>query len=422
MRNLTCWWVASAACVYPFAASAAQACLNTARSAYILGPARDSIEIVNPALVPIGRELLIIGSGPVRFLAGRAPFIDTPLQIVRVSNGPPRSIAPPAPGARYLGARAVVDSDQTLHLLWAEADSAAELPSVSRESYGSSDWPLTLWTAAYSRRGWSAPERLGPMVGMSWYDVTPSLPSHTSFPAVAVGYAAVGGGAMKLFLRHRTGWSTHFLRTGGIPVYTSLARSRGGVVIGFITNAAGGESRQVNTVFVTDSLPGNTSWTRPVAMGRRGDHPATMLSVLPDVDGGVQLVWGQSVSGTLDAEVVRWVRLDARRRAVVTDDLRVGQYLHGLHAAADRRGGVHVVFQTNGNDERPHSFYAYRSPRSGWTAPVALTDSVPSRDPAIVRMGNDSLVITYSSFIGMQGPIPRFATSVLRARIGDCSR
>jgi hypothetical protein len=418
MRTRPIRWLAVAIAVLPCSLARAQACLATATPTFLTGPRGDSLEVVGPSLLPLADGLMMFGSGSDVFRAGRAPTVERALLGVRLRRGAVELIEPPAPGGRYLYPRAVQDAGGGIHLLWGEPDSSRTLPAAASDEPGSG-FSQALWRADYRDGAWSPARRLAALSGMMWFEVTPSRPTGRSPVMTAVAHPGRGGGFVDIHFADASGWTVRSLPVGGLAVYTSIAPVQGGFMLGFIGGDSGGQSRPRNTVFITDSLSGDSAWARPIALGRAADQAATMLSLLPGRAGTVHAVWGQNFTGGLDAQAVRHLVLDARGRVLSPpQDLRVDDGLQELHAEPDARGGLHVVFQAAGKKNQPRATYAYWSPRTGWSDPVALTPGAYSRDPAIAATTGDSLYITYAAHLGMREPVPRFATAVLKVGTG----
>ncbi|HET9010380.1 MAG TPA: hypothetical protein VFN38_01130 [Gemmatimonadaceae bacterium] len=421
MRTRLLHLLAFAAFIIPCPRARAQACLAAARPTFVTTPRGDSLEIVSPSLLPLADGLLMFGSGATIFRADAPPRVEAPLLAVRLRRGTVEMIAPPAPGGRYLYPRVAQDARGGIHLLWGEPDTARTLPAARGGAAESgSELTQALWAADYLSGAWSPPRRLGTVPGTMWSAVSPSRPTGRSSVMTAVGYIGPRGrGVVDIHHADRSRWTVQSVVTDGLTAYTSVAPAGGGLVVGYIAVESGGELRPRNTVFITDSLPGDSAWSRPIALGGPGDQAATMLALLPGRAGTVHAVWGQNLDGGLHAQAIRHATLDLRGRVQSPPrDLRVSGVVQALHAEPDARGGAHVVFQGTGADDRPRAYYAYWSPTRGWSRPASLSGDAYSRAPAIAATTGDSVYITWAAHIGMTGPFPRFATAVVRAGSG----
>jgi hypothetical protein len=406
-----------ASLVVPSSRVPAQACLAGASPLYLTGPGGDSIEIVGPSLLAVRDGVMIAGSGAIVFGDGKA-VVKEPLRIVRVQGASTIAIGNPAEFGRYIYPRLVDDASGAIHLLWGESDSALSLPKQRPAVYERAGWPNVIWHATYRNGRWSRALRHRQLDGMAWYDVTPTRASGRYAAVAAVSHVGRLAGLVDIYFADADQWRTRTLNVGGLPVYSSVAPLKNGLMVGFITGSSGAERRSKNTVYITDSLATDSSWSTPVALGTLGDQHATMLSLVRSNESTVNAVWGQSLTDRLEPDVIRIVPLDVRGRPrAAAQDLGGSGALKSLHAESDARGGTHVVFQRYG-DETTMAYYAHWSPRSGWSRPVALSDARYSRDPAIVAQSNDSLAITYSAYVGMLGTFPRFATAILRVGSG----
>lgn len=369
------------------------------------------------AAVPLGSATSLVLRNSTLAIGGGTGYV-TGVDVGPLDEGPLPSpafvgltlagepIPPPPLGKYFLHPRAAAGDDGTLHLIWAEPDTAETLrllgidlragDPVHRNQYNQ----LTSNTLYYARYtpggGWRDAVPIYAGRGLVWrFASAPSLQSRG--PAlIAVPDHTFGLDTLALIRVEKAGAAVHRLALKAL--YSSLAMDSSRAVVAFIGPYP--QTRgQGNNVLVTTSANGR-DWSSPRLVNRSEGMDATDVRVVAGSDGSLHLVWAQNLSGGLSPEVVRHVySLDWGETWSQPQDLDAPDFFQNLQAAPDGCGGVAVAYE----HWTEHSTNAERGTlwttrwNGGWSAPVAPFPDLNSFGAALATDENGCLVLVWSA-------------------------
>ncbi len=364
----------------------------------------------NVSLALRGEHGYVVGNDI--WLFDSLPSPPRPLLVLTLDG---RDIGEPAGDFHFADPRALLDTDGTLHLLWAEpADGWRPVKRWEwagfRQHYG------TLWHAAYApATGWTSPVRIYASSHITWHHgmAEAAFDPATGLHGVIADDAA---GTMVHLSRAQGAWETRPIPgIARAPVYISVAVDGSGRVYVAYVDALRGTRGDANSVFLVRSPDGGRTWLPPQLISRSGGDLATQLRVLAAPDGTAHLVWAKNVSGGLEPQVIRHVRSgDKGETWSAPEDVDIPDGLGTLNATVDACGAVHVIHESHADERNAQSdvrrlFYARWNGRwSTLESPfgdlnsteadmVAGSDGFPELVWTVVRLAPNPLHSTFLS-------------------------
>ena len=282
----------------------------------------------------------VIGVDIQKFDSGVVPT--NPLTVWTLDG---REIGQPPGRFAFLYPRGAVDSQQRLHLLWAE-------PRVLDAGIDARAWlmlrPATLLTATYeSTTGWSTAHELPFDIDQprwQWKGIADNLGEFSSEQGVGLTPMRPPKTLTYMFLSEQRTWERSVIPFAG--AYVSLASSKDRIVAAYaaadsdwMRSAENPTHEDANSVFVRASLDHGRTWSMPRLIQHGGRTPAHQVQVLLGKQGEIHLLWKQVA---FTGQVIRHVHSDDGVRWSAPDDLPAPS-LDNMRAVIDACGDVRLV-------------------------------------------------------------------------------
>jgi hypothetical protein len=333
----------------------------------------------------------VVAGTNVHFFLRPAP--DTAVFIWATGSG---DLGHPGGDFVFVAPSAVTDAHGRLHLLWGEP---AVPPPPARRG-GDVVISTSLWSAAYDPlTGWSTSSKVLEGRDVRWRQGGAALAGGDGGSVngvVGVSPRQVGDPKLvSLALRGGAWRATSIPGTEEGAIYPSIALSGDSTVYVAYIAGLSEVDRDRNSVFLTSSPDGGVTWTSRQLISQSGEKAATEVNVLVGRDGGVHLVWGQNLSGGLDAEVIRYTRSgDAGTSWSAPVDFTPEPGFSRIHAAIDRCDVVHVVYDDwRGGGNTGHLDYVRFNPLAGQA--THLFRGLMSQDPTLHRSASGAIHLAF---------------------------
>ncbi|HEX6912655.1 MAG TPA: sialidase family protein [Longimicrobium sp.] len=331
------------------------------------------------------------------YLFDSLPSPPRPLIAVAIAG---RDIGKPAGDFLFASPRAFVDSDGTLHVLWAEPGN--DWRPVVREDWGTfRQHYASVWHAAYTpAAGWSRPGQVYASSLITWYHGTADMVLDSAGTLHGVIADEEARTMFYLSFSHGAWQARPIPGITHAPVYMSIAVSRDGWVYVAYVDADRSVRGDGNSVFLVRSTDGGRTWLAPQLISRSGTDRATQTRVLAAPDGTMHLVWAKNLSGGLEPQVIRHAASgDGGETWSPPQDVDIPDGLGTLHAAMDRCGAVHVVHESHvdvdeAQTEQRRLFYARWN--GGWSALESPFDDFNSTEADMVTGSDGSPSLVWS--------------------------
>lgn len=388
-------------------------------------PIRDlpaGVVVRDPELA-VGQEAIVLGNDVPNF--EDKPVPPGPLLAIQLRTG--SSIGKPSGRFWFVSPKAVMDAQNTLHVVWAEPDSVERISQV--------EWPTSpvtsLWYATYSRRvGWSAPREIhrvrGPDAFLNWRGESASIALDTDARLHVAVEDFIGGGLFHVVVSDQVA-SQLVTDTGGS--YAQLAIGPAGqVYIGYmgLGRESGGAG---NDAFIVRSPDGGRTWSQPTLIPSSIREDVTRIRLLAAPDGVVHLLWGHSpnAGAITSSRISHVVSRDGGVSWFESEGLDIGREFHHLWAAVDRCGAVHVAFEAwdTGVGDMSKKSIGYARRERTWTPAVYPFQTITPLELALAIGPDDRVRLFFSGRPRQtQGPEPWFGgmTSALRVTMIESRR
>jgi hypothetical protein len=365
------------------------------------------VDVQNPSVAAFETGFVVVGNGPDVFHPDRPPSVEQPFVGRAVdARGAVTDIGRPPLGRDFLYPRVVALDSGAIGVFWGEDSSVTTRAAPT--SSPRARWASALWFATYAHGRWRSVERVAVLSEVSW------SPTAVTTPSLAAGglHLAVGltaAHAVVHLVRRRERWTLDTIAVHAPVGYASLAALDSTTfAIAYVAPDVSTRVRDRNSVFDIRSRDGGMSWSAPSLLQRSGARAATDPVALFTPDGRLHVVWGQSHSAQLQANSVHHLTLDGSSGAAVGEDSLDASSSLGHLRAMVHQGDVLVAFQGVAANDRPLVTVSRWRANEGWSASVFGGDRAPARDPALGRDSRGNVVIVYSEYAGMRGPVPVF--------------
>jgi hypothetical protein len=314
------------------------------------------------------------------------------------------------PGHAFVLPRVVLDGLGRIHLFWGEADTTGS-PTIG----DAIEQQHALWWSMSSRSGtWTRPKRLLSGLDVDWRlarvlrgndqrSIFIVVTSRDSTDPTGVSYLHFNGANWE----HR-----RVPRTLG-GVYPSVAQDSSGRLFLVFVAGATGTKYDANSVFVTRSNDTGRTWSDVKLLSRSGSLQAFNPSIVW-TPSALHVVWAQDRTGNQTPDAVREIHsLDRGAHWSVPNDLKAPPGFSRLSVAADRCGGIHVVFEDWGGAIPGHLDYAHLGPT--WSSVSHLFSQMLAMDPTLTLDEGGALNLTFS---GSLSPDNRLMSLVSTLPVG----
>jgi hypothetical protein len=376
--------------------------------------------------------ILSLAEGDTAYLVGNLSLLDDgsmvptgsfPLSVWRIQlryRDAPRVTRIDAPRGvdDFIFPTAATDKNGALHVLWGERAQSGH-PEKGESVNGTK--VVSIWHSVLRGPHWTTPEKIADFESVEWFQSAISNIIRTPDGGIAIAvpfYEQSRKGGIALLRWKNRKWSVSRTFVAPLePAYVAAGIGGDGRILIAYIGAAQSKTHDTNSVFTIQSNDGGVHFDPPQLVSLSGLNPAVDPRIATGKHGTMELLWGQSQTQELRADVIRHIHsIDGGRSFDASTELPA----KGAQKLAVVTGPCDVtllVFQAEASGHP--TLFLSELKNNSWSIPKPLFSNWFSVSPSITA---DEKGCIYLAWVGVPADSARVVAHPRMNYSAACSR